>query len=188
MKAVKDIPGWFDFADLYDQLIRLIPNDGAFVELGAWLGKSSAYLCDRAQLYENEVGNKVNAYIVDHWQGSADELETTQRLATERDIYQMFLANMGRRDFTAMRMDTAEASKQFADQSVDVVFVDAQHTYEAVHRDLTHWLPKVKKGGVIAGHDYYLDGVRRAVHEVLKHPISMWGSCWVHPVGTKEKP
>ena len=50
---------------------------------------------------------------------------------------------------------------------VDFVYIDAEHSYEAMTNDLALWFPKVRAGGVIAGHDYSpeFDGVRRAVNE-----------------------
>lgn len=74
---------------------------------------------------------------------------------------------------TKMKMTSAEASEQIEDASLDLVFIDADHSYEAVKRDIELWLPKVKPGGILAGHDFdntekYGDrfkGVDRAVKE-----------------------
>ncbi len=51
---------------------------------------------------------------------------------------------------------------------LDLVFIDALHDYDNVKVDIERWLPKVRKGGIICGHDYGMDlcpGVTRAVHE-----------------------
>jgi len=45
-------------------------------------------------------------------------------------------------------------AKLFDDHSLDFVYIDAAHDYESVIQDLISWFPKVKKGGVLAGHDY----------------------------------
>ena len=42
----------------------------------------------------------------------------------------------------------------FAPESVDFVYIDANHSYTYVRDDIQTWLPKVKKGGIIGGHDY----------------------------------
>ena len=52
------------------------------------------------------------------------------------------------------RMTSVEASKEVEDGSIDIVFIDALHTYEGVRDDLEAWVPKVKVGGIISGHDY----------------------------------
>jgi predicted O-methyltransferase YrrM len=49
---------------------------------------------------------------------------------------------------------SVEAAKQFEDGYFDFIYIDANHTYEGVTADLESWYPKVRKGGMIAGHDY----------------------------------
>lgn len=62
-----------------------------------------------------------------------------------------------------------EMAVHLPDEVLDMVYIDAGHTYECVANDLKAWIPKVKKGGIIAGHDYLATeyGVRRAVDEVF---------------------
>lgn len=69
-------------------------------------------------------------------------------------------------------MDSAEASREFPDESLDFVYIDAQHEYEAVLRDLRAWYPKVKRGGVIAGDDCGESGVKQAVTEFFPRGLS----------------
>jgi hypothetical protein len=49
---------------------------------------------------------------------------------------------------------SVEAAKQFEDDYFDFVYIDATHSYEEVTKDLNAWYPKVRKGGMLAGHDY----------------------------------
>lgn len=56
-----------------------------------------------------------------------------------------------------LRGFTPTAASHFADASLDFVYLDANHSYLAVRDDLRAWYPKVKPGGLLAGHDY-LDG------------------------------
>ena len=65
--------------------------------------------------------------------------------------------------------------------SLDFVFIDAEHTFEAVVSDIRAWLPKVKHGGCIAGHDLDWDGVKRAVEQELAGKHEQLGSCWIVP-------
>jgi predicted O-methyltransferase YrrM len=173
MKNSNEIQGWFDYADLLETLVNKIPDNGIFVEGGAWLGCSSAYLCDLAK-------DRINVYIVDTWKGSKDELQSHHQLATQTDIYQIFLENMGDRKFTPIRKESIEASKDFEDESCDVIFIDMDHSYEAVKQDLIHWFPKLKKGGYIAGHDIDWPGVSRAVNEFFHKEVPrVSSSCWM---------
>lgn len=49
---------------------------------------------------------------------------------------------------------SVEATKSFRDGSIDAVYIDANHRFEFVVADIQAWLPKVRKGGIISGHDY----------------------------------
>jgi hypothetical protein len=52
------------------------------------------------------------------------------------------------------RMTTVEASRTVPDESLDYVYVDARHDYCATYEDIDTWWPKLKPGGILAGHDY----------------------------------
>lgn len=64
-----------------------------------------------------------------------------------------------------------EAASKIADRSLDFIFIDANHSYEYVKQDILVWRPKVKQGGLLAGHDIDLPnfpGVRKAVEETIR--------------------
>lgn len=66
-----------------------------------------------------------------------------------------------------------DAVKDFKDESLDFVYIDANHQYHSVIDDLTEWTKKVRKGGIIAGDDYYMIpgskwGVIPAVNHFVK--------------------
>ena len=62
-------------------------------------------------------------------------------------------------------------AQAFGDNTLDFVYIDASHLYDDVVADIAAWWPKVRKGGILAGHDYFLgDGiwVKKAVDEFAK--------------------
>ena len=61
---------------------------------------------------------------------------------------------------------TSEAAAQYVGE-VDFVYVDGDHSHQAVRTDLATWWSHLRPGGLFAGHDYNLDGVRRAVDEFV---------------------
>ena len=66
-----------------------------------------------------------------------------------------------------IRKTSVEGAKDFKDESLDFVFIDAGHGYDDVKNDIEAWLPKVKRTGIIMGHDWdagYI-GVEQAVRE-----------------------
>ena len=69
-------------------------------------------------------------------------------------------------------MQSVTASRFFPDNSLDFVFIDAAHDYESVKQDIKAWLPKVKKGGVIAGDDFSTwPDVAKAVNEIFPEAV-----------------
>lgn len=89
-----------------------------------------------------------------HQAGYDDPMNLTQpvfdRLAkrvTQR------MAPFGNR-FELIREDSAGASQRFEDESLDFVYLDADHSAKGVMSDLCHWAVKVRVGGIVAGHDY----------------------------------
>ena len=87
----------------------------------------------------------------------------------------------------AMRMDSVKASEAFSDGSLDFVFLDADHSYKGVKRDIEAWLPKVKPGGLLCGHDYANKNdpcgmeVKRAVDELGPVELGL-DSTWFYRV------
>jgi predicted O-methyltransferase YrrM len=81
-----------------------------------------------------------------------------------------------------LHMDTLAAAAHVPDGSLDFVFIDADHSYEAVAADIDAWRSKVKPGGILSGHDYghrRFPGVAQAVDErfiVEVLPDNVW---WV---------
>jgi len=69
----------------------------------------------------------------------------------------------------------------FDDGSLFFVFIDGSHHYEDVAADLAAWEPKIRKGGLFAGHDHTesFPGVQRAVRERWSTGTEQMGACWV---------
>jgi len=71
------------------------------------------------------------------------------------------------------------ASDMFKDEEIDFLYIDGNHNYKYVKSDIELYYPKIKKGGVLGGHDYnpVFPGVSKAVNEfVKKHNLKLYGS------------
>lgn len=166
---------WFTYPSVYRLMVDKCQPNGTIVELGAWKGRSSAFLVVEAKNKSPDI----NIHIVDTWLGSEEHTEEMKD-----NLYQKFKSNMARLDglYKEHRMTTNEAVHLFKDESLDGVFIDADHSYEAVKKDIDDWMPKVRKGGILAGHDYIqtFSGVVKAVNESFPNMDFMVGEqCWI---------
>ena len=90
------------------------------------------------------------------------------------------LSNDRRLQLHAIRSTSIEAAEVYPDDWFDVVYIDAAHDYDSVRADIDTWLPKVKPGGMICGHDYTAawPGVIEAVDEspivIANSVCSIW--------------
>ena len=158
------------YEDTYQEAVRITPNGGTIVEIGSFLGRSAAFMAVEIA----NSGKRIRFVCVDPFLGVLGVLGD-KKLVDERCAIEAFRANLERGGVDhlveTMAMLSVEAAVKFEDISVDFVFIDGAHDYPNVRADLCAWLPKVKSGGVIAGHDYG-DGwpmVRVAVQEVLSY-------------------
>lgn len=84
---------------------------------------------------------------------------------------------------TLLRKSSAEAATWLAPASLDFVFIDADHDYEAVTADIAAWRTRLRPGGWITGHDYdhgRFPGVVRAVDEAFPQAVKGDDFTWMH--------
>lgn len=177
----QNIQGWFTYPILYNTVIDKYPTGSHFVEVGSWLGQSSAFM---AVGIANSKKN-IKFDCVDTWEGSAEHNINPEFRDT---LYMHFLQNTlpVKQYITPLRMPSLFAAKIYKDESLDFVFIDAAHDYNNVLADITAWFPKIKPGGIIAGHDYGnkdFPEVAQAVNTFFKNKnvlINTQEICWIH--------
>jgi Methyltransferase domain len=182
------IQGWFTFPGLYKQMVDRFPEGSHFVEVGAWLGKSTSFMA--VEILNS--GKCIDFDVVDTWGGSNEiTLYTKEEKET---LYKSFLQNMApvNNIVNPIRMHSVDAAKLYEDKSLDFVFIDAGHEYDEIMSDLNAWYPKVKNEGIIAGHDYFFlndsehgwkyPGVRDAVNIFFNNKALVSGNeyCWLY--------
>lgn len=172
------IPGWFGWSALYDKVVQDATGITRIVEVGIWQGRSTIYLADLIRRSDKPIF----FYAFDTFEGSAEHTQDIKAIAgqgkTLEGIFRDNLAASGCKDYVkAIKQDSVNASKRFEDGTLDLVFLDGDHTYEAVKADINVWLPKIKPGGLIAGDDYQPSwpGVIKAVDELLpRRSVTGW--------------
>lgn len=177
------VPGYFDFPQVYRDAVEWLPDGGTFVEVGSWQGQSLAFFLVEA--FNSR--KRIRVFGCDHFRGSVNDGPLIQE-AELKSIVAHCAHNLRRASypFALIHAESTVGATYFADASIDYCFIDASHDKPSVIADLTAWLPKVKPGGIIAGHDYNQVPVAEAVRHVLPQASVehigattwKWGSCW----------
>lgn len=142
--------GTFSYPKLYSNAVKTC-EAGHFVEIGTYLGTSAVYMA--VEIINS--GKQIKFDCVDSW--DEEFFRTDYKLeVTDDEIYKSFLKNIAsvKHVINIVRAPSVDAATKYKDGSLDFVFIDAAHDFNSVLADLTAWYPKVKVGGVLAGHDY----------------------------------
>lgn len=174
------IQGWFSFPDLYSHVVDIFPDGSHFVEVGVWKGTSASYM--GVEILRS--GKNIKFDCIDPFIAVGEEMQEFK--ITHEDLKNQFIENMkpleGR--YNLYTEGSPKVTELYKDKSLDFVFIDGSHKYEDVVEDIKSWIPKMKKGGILSGHDYTSGWteVVKAVNDTLgegdwKDP---WGnSCWM---------
>lgn len=149
-------------------IISLLPENAIVAELGSFAGESAACFLQSPKVS--------HLLCVDSWTPGYDDahdIASRQDMSLVRRAFHLTtMPYHGTGRFTVAEMTTLAAADLVRNFSLDMVYIDASHRYEDVKADMLAWLPKVKRGGWIAGHDCverYM-GVVDAIKEVLVAP------------------
>jgi hypothetical protein len=144
------------------------------VELGVWKGRTSEHL----------MANCPNLHLIgiDAWQDGVCSYEKPcwDHRSHRREVEYNLKPYMNR--YTMIQGITWEVADQIENESQDFVFVDADHDEKSVTKDIDAYMPKIKKGGWIMGHDYDWPGVKAAVDKIFPGVKTTTNSIWYHIV------
>lgn len=114
-------------------------------EIGVERGVFSKQLCDAVP--------NLTLFGIDPWMAYKGYREHVSQDKLE-GFYELTVEKMKPYDFRIFRAFSEEAYKYFRDGSLDFVYIDGNHSFLNATQDIAFWSPKVRKGGIIAGHDY----------------------------------
>lgn len=137
-----------------------VPKDGIILEVGSYLGSSACFLA----LGAKKLGQRI--YCIDTWHNEG-------MTEGQRDTFSEFRKNTEKfNNIIPLRGKSKDIGKNF-NEKIDLLFIDGEHSYEAVKTDLNVWLPHTKNGTILIMHDYgWAEGVIRSVDEIVK-PIEI---------------
>lgn len=162
------IDGWFgvDEGAWIARQVKSLPMGAKILEVGSWHGRSSRFIADN-------LPEAAQVFCVDTFNGSSDEPEMhgTAHYDSGDHAHQWWWCNLhehilqGRVVPTRMHSANAAHTLKHLGMKFDLIFIDGDHSEEGIKTDVEAWLPVLKQGGLICGHDYYKE------HE---------GPHWVH--------
>lgn len=174
-----DIPGWFTWEPLYKRMVDNAKDGAVLVEVGVFLGKSAIYMAQQIK----ESGKRIQFICVDPWDRDVSGISVKEAGGS---FFPQFISNVkacGVYSFlSAVEMESWKAAEYILESlaKVDFVFIDAEHDYVSVKSNIKEWIPNMRPGGVIAGHDYTLNvDTKRAVDCVFGDRVKVEGECWV---------
>lgn len=172
-----NIEGWFDYEDLYREIVANASTGSRFVEVGAWKGRSAAFL--GVEIVNS--GKHISLDVVDHFIGVEGVTGDSVQMARFVKSYKECRRNLEPLEFiNIVPLRSQYAAALYEDNSLDFVFIDANHAYPFVKQDIEAWYPKVKRGGLLAGHDYTSHkGVKKAVDEKFPGAKQVSLKCWI---------
>lgn len=139
-------------------------EDPNIVEIGSYRGESTQIIND---CFANAIINAIDPYTPYREDGSTYDLNKQglelQEAEVEFDAVCLKFPNIKKN-----KAHSLDFVSSVPDQSLDFIYIDGDHSYEAVKKDIVAWIPKVKIGGVISGHDFSWRTVQRALWEVFR--------------------
>lgn len=147
--------GWLTLSEAYilfalaEDLLKTEPQP-VVVEIGSHLGKSTGIIASAFGKHGGSV------YAVDPWDSRAASTEKGKEAQyTTEDRYPTFCFNVAGLPVTPLQGMSADHAPSFDDASVDMLFIDGNHTEAGVTLDLDLWCPKLKPNGILTMHDVF---------------------------------
>jgi len=141
-------------AELFNELVFL-----RGVEIGTERGLYAEMLCHHNPLLE--------LFCVDPWEAYKGYREHVSQEKLDGFYEETRSRLLPKYNVKLVRKYSMDAAKDFEDGSLDFVFIDGNHSLPFVMDDICAWTPKVRKGGIVAGHDY----IKRKSPEYLMHVV-----------------
>lgn len=173
------IPGFTNQFEL-EWLAKQASTRNRILEIGSWKGRSTRAIAD------NTDGT---VWAVDTWNGTPEDPHFKELVGKDPDwLFDEFLTNIGdthlrEQSVRPLRLSSLDAAATLSAKfKFDMIFIDADHSYEAVKADVLAWRPLLAEGGLFCGHDYVAGrgGVLRAIDEFVPNVRRAGvGTIWV---------
>lgn len=172
----------------WDAALKRLPKNKKvrLAEVGVWCGNFSEQILKQRPLSKIIQVDRWTVYTPDE-----QLVETEARMSRYSQVTfdKAYHENLHRiapfpKRVHIFKMDSIAAAAKIKDASLDLIFIDGAHSYQGCLADIIAYLPKIRRGGYIGGHDFpRRPGVKRAVYEMFKGKVEMdfdatwWVNC-----------
>lgn len=174
LRNVEYTEGLIDLINTLDK-----PENFEMVEIGTYVG-------DSAKIFIDNIPTLTKINCIDPWE-NYDRLVKCPMVIVE-NYFNEFKKQYPDK-INKIKSKSIDAVKYFDDDSLDFVYIDGNHTYEGCKSDIELYLPKIKDGGWIGGHDYQnnFPGVLKSVNEVFgkENILTFKDTSWLIQVNKK---
>jgi len=145
--------------DLKD-FIKDIPKNSVLLEVGTGCGVSTMMFAKRCKKVVSIDGyDKLKPYGV----------MTKERFIESEKRFRKYINRFKKlkKKVNQIKEISSKAVERFSDGEFDIVYLDGDHFPESFRSDLHNWLPKIKEGGILSGHDYQITHVPSVLKEIM---------------------
>ncbi len=188
-KPVKNLV-WFR---IYEVISRLIKenNFNDYVEVGVWKGETLFNIArENKQMNISGVDNYSSKNYKGYVPANGEVMANIDNEAYDKIKSNILHKANKFKNVSIIIKDSLAAAKTFNDDSLDIVFIDGSHDYKNVYEDITAWLPKIRGGGILCGHDFSFKhfSVIKAVGDLIGYDnirVLPDVSIWIHKKDTQ---
>jgi len=169
-----NIEGHFNFSQVYDEQVSKAVDGSNFLEIGCWLGRSTAYLAEAIKKSKKDI----KVHVIDTFMGEG----MTEAKNSFRHEFEKNMKDCGVYDIIEIHEGPSEIQIDLLkDDFFDFIYIDGLHTYDNVKSDIIKSSLKLKNNRTLAGHDYQALEVKNAVDELLGFEnLSFFQNTWIY--------
>lgn len=151
-------------------------KDMSMIEIGSYAGQSTKIFSE----------NFKSVTSIDPFISNYDPNDIACKFMPLEEVYNVFnevLKNHS--NIKHIKMTSDDAVNELKGKKFDFIYIDGLHTYEQIKKDITNYLPLLKKDSIIGGHDYHLNwyGVVKGINEILGEPdMKFVDTSWVKKI------
>jgi len=127
---------------------------GQAVEIGTYCGEGALVLSNYFDVVT----------AIDPWVNGYDKNDLASEQTSMDLVFKKFIENISNvKNIKYIPTLSENATKFFMDEFIDFLYIDGDHRHESVIKDISLWIKKIKKNGIISGHDFSFNSVHNAI-------------------------